>query len=88
MKLSAYLAKERLSQAEFARRVGSGVSQGMVWQWLKWLDDPASGTRVTAERAGEIEAATNGEVTRHELRPDLYPAEPAGQPITAARSAA
>lgn len=34
----------------------------------------ASG-RVPAERVLEIERATDGEVTRSQLRPDLYPAE-------------
>ena len=33
--------------------------------------------RFTAEMALAIERATNGEVTRHELRPDLWPDEPA-----------
>ncbi|HGO6078326.1 TPA: transcriptional regulator [Burkholderia cenocepacia] len=32
--------------------------------------------RVPAERVLPVEAATEGRVTRHELRPDLYPAEP------------
>jgi DNA-binding transcriptional regulator YdaS (Cro superfamily) len=35
--------------------------------------------RVPAERCAEIERATGGEVTRHDLRPDLFdpPATPA-----------
>lgn len=33
--------------------------------------------RVPGERVLGIEAATNGAVTRHELRPDLYPADTA-----------
>lgn len=33
------------------------------------------GDRVPAEWCLKIEAATDGEVTRHELRPDLYPRE-------------
>ena len=38
--------------------------------------------RVPAERVLEIERATDGEVTRFELRPDLYPTEQlADQPI-------
>src|SRR5579871_218525 len=31
--------------------------------------------RVPAERAIAVEGATAGKVTRHELRPDLYPVE-------------
>lgn len=32
-------------------------------------------TRVPAERVLQVEAAVDGQVTRHELRPDLYPPE-------------
>ena len=74
MKLSEFLEQEKLTQEDFGQRVGSGVSQGLIWQWLEWLEDPTRGTRITAERAIEIEAATQGKVNRHELRPDLYPA--------------
>lgn len=70
MKLADYLAKEKLSQEEFGRRIP--VSQGMVWQWLEWLENPQKGTRITAERALDIERASHGEVARHELRPDLF----------------
>lgn len=57
------------------------VTAQAVHQWVQK-------GRVPAERARQIEAATEGRVTCHELRPDLYPAEPAGQPLTAARTAA
>lgn len=78
MRLSEYLVNENLSQEEFGKRVGSGVSQGMVWQWLAWLDDPSKGTRITAERAIQIEVATSGRVGRSELRPDVFaPPQPA-----------
>lgn len=36
--------------------------------------------RCPAPRVLQVEAATNGEVTRHELRPDLYPDEPKKRP--------
>lgn len=39
------------------------VSSQAISQW----------TRVPAERVLQIERATGGRVTRHELRPDLYP---------------
>lgn len=71
MKLKQYLDAHGLSQTEFGKRLN--VTQGAVWQWLKWLDDPKRGTRITAERAADIEGATDGAVTRHELRPDLFP---------------
>lgn len=72
MKLRAYLEKHGLSQEDFAKRFDPPVSQGLVWQWLQWLDDETKGTRITAERAKEIETITGSEVTRHALRPDLY----------------
>ena len=43
-----------------------GVTRQAVEQWVK-------SARVPAERVLEIERATAGRVTRHELRPDLYP---------------
>lgn len=67
MKIAAYLKKHGISQQDFADAIG--VSQGLVWQWLDGR------TRVTAERAIEIEEKTGREVSRHELRPDLYPKE-------------
>lgn len=70
--LQSYLEKHGLSQEDFAQKFTPRVSQGLVWQWLQWLEDPKKGTRITAERAKEIETITQGQVTRHELRPDLY----------------
>ena len=64
MDLKTYLADPARSQTEFARRLG--VSQGLVWQWIDGR------TRITAERAIQIERATDGVVSRQELRPDLY----------------
>lgn len=45
-----------------------GVSYQAIQQWEK------SG-RIPAERVLEVEKATEGLVTRHQLRPDLYPSE-------------
>lgn len=67
MQLHDYLESESISQAVFAKRVG--VTQGMVWQWLRGV------RRVSAEKVLTIEEATNGKVSRHEIRPDLYPRE-------------
>jgi len=55
------------SQAELARRIGK--KQAHVWNWLN------RDSQVPAEAVLSIEAATNGKVTRHDLRPDLYPVE-------------
>lgn len=67
MKLAQYL--ETTSQAEFAKAIG--VSQGLVSHWI------TGRSRVPAERVLTIEQATGGQVTRHDLREDLYPIEQA-----------
>lgn len=41
------------------------VSQVAVWQWIHRIGVPA-------ERCAHIEAATNGQVTCQELRPDVF----------------
>lgn len=56
-------------QSELGRRVG--VSQQAVWSWLNRTH------RVPAEMVLKIERATDGKVSRHKLRPDLYPPEAA-----------
>lgn len=55
-------------QAELARIIG--VTAQAVQQWVRF-------GRIPAERVLEVERATNGAVTRYELRPDLYPKEKA-----------
>lgn len=64
MDIRAYLDKHQLSQEQFAKQIG--VSQGLIWQWLDGR------TRITAERAKDIEEKTGGEIRRHDLRPDIY----------------
>lgn len=64
MDLAAYLEKHGISQEQFARTIG--VSQGLVWQWLDGR------TRITAERAVQIEKKTAGKVRRKDLRPDVF----------------
>ena len=60
------------SQSALARICG--VSQPAVFGWLK------SGKAIPAEYALAVEAATS--ISRHELRPDLYPLDPS--PVAAA----
>jgi DNA-binding transcriptional regulator YdaS (Cro superfamily) len=57
------------SQSELARRIR--VKQQNVWSWLN------KSKRVPAEACKAIEDATGGQVTCHELRPDVF-GEPAG----------
>lgn len=76
MGISKYLAKNKLSQDGFAKQIG--VSQGLVWQWI------TGKTRITVERAIEIERKTDGKITRHELRPDIFGPAPQSQEQEAA----
>lgn len=46
-----------------------GVKQPYVWNWIH------RDKKVPAEYVIRIEKATNGLVTRHDLRPDIYPLE-------------
>lgn len=64
MQLSAYLESRQITQKAFAEQLG--VTQGLVWQWI------TGRTRIKAERARQIERATDGAVQAHELRPDLF----------------
>lgn len=52
-------------QSALARLIG--CKQAHVWWWLN------RSLRVPAEYVLPIEAATEGAVTRHDLRPDIYP---------------
>jgi DNA-binding transcriptional regulator YdaS (Cro superfamily) len=64
-----------------------GVRQSVVSNWRTRGDDP----RVPAERCIAIEQATLGEVTRYELRPDVFgdaPAKPAEQGAEPAKQVA
>ncbi len=55
-----------VTQASFAKELG--VSQGLVWQWLNGR------TKITPKRAKQIEQATQGAITRHDILPDLFDA--------------
>ena len=67
MQLAEYLAKSDMNASELARRIG--VSRQMVSQWIHGI------RQVAAERVLTIERETDGKVSRHELRPDIYPRE-------------
>lgn len=77
MDILAYRNSKDLSQAAFAAlltEAGSPASQGLVSQW------EAGGVKVPPERWKYIEQITAGEVTRSDLRPDLFaPADAALQ---------
>lgn len=51
------------------------VSPVMVHKWR-------GGSRITAERARDIEVATQGAVQRHELRPDIFDPPATAAPVS------
>ena len=68
------------SQAKMSRLLG--VTQPTVWRWLN-----VQGGMTHLNTAGEnivlkVEAATG--ISRHDLRPDIYPREPIPHPTTEA----
>jgi len=67
MELAKYIRSTLgVTQASFAKELG--VTQGLVWQWLNGR------TKITPERAKQIEQVTQGAVTRHDILPDLFDA--------------
>ena len=64
MNLKDWMTETGTTQLSLALRIG--VTQGLIWQWVNGK------ARVPAERAVQLERATDGKVTRAELRPDLF----------------
>jgi DNA-binding transcriptional regulator YdaS (Cro superfamily) len=62
--IQAYLERNRISQQAFADKLD--VSQSLIHQWI------IGRARPTAKMAPRIETATEGEVTREMLFPELY----------------
>lgn len=62
--IQVYMVRHRLSQKEFGDL--TGVSQGMVWQWLNGI------RQISPERAAIIERRTGGKLKRRQLRPDVF----------------
>lgn len=61
-------------QSALARAIGDPIQQGHVWYWLR-----EKGGEVPAEHCAAIERATDGKVTRQDLRPDIF-GDKAGHP--------
>lgn len=55
--------------AKLSEVMGRRIRQGHVWKWLN--DCP----QVPAEYVLPIERVVDGAITRHDLRPDIYPIE-------------
>ena len=66
MKIPEYMALKRLNQTEFAKLIG--CTQGAISHWLQGR------AVISAENAVAIEHATDGIITAHDLRPDLFEA--------------
>lgn len=62
-----------LARGASAFAEGRRLTQGMLWKWLNRAKEPVP----SAEWVIPIEKAVAGQVTRYELRPDLYPVEQA-----------
>lgn len=74
MNLSEFRKERGLSQAAFATlltEVGSKATQALISQW------ESGDVTVPAERMAAIEKVTDGAVTRHDLRPDVFGPPPA-----------
>lgn len=66
MDLKTYLEDTTQVQlVELIHEAGGTITQGAISQWLNG--------RVPAERVLLLERATQGRLSRHDLRPDLYP---------------
>lgn len=61
-----WLVIERNGEAETMRLRGDYFRTWLVWQWVNGK------TRITAERAKQIEEATQGAVNRRDVRPDIF----------------
>lgn len=69
MNISDYRKSADLSQGDFAKKLteaGSKASQGLISQW------ESGAVKVPPDRWNVIEEITGGQVTRHDLRPDVF----------------
>lgn len=58
-------------QTALARVIGGKVRQGHIWYWLN-----TDGAALPAEYCITVENATRGEVSRYDLRPDVFGPHP------------
>lgn len=79
MNLKDYFENRLATQGEIAAAVG--VTQGYVSHWCKGR------SQIPAEKVLQLYWATDGNVSPHEMRPDIYP-DPEWVPSVAGESAA
>lgn len=77
--IPSYLRAHAMTQQEFAGLLHRPVTPSTVSQWIY------GHTKITAERAREIAMASNNEIPRRALLPDLYDD---GAPVSASGGAA
>lgn len=66
-----FTALERIIEDHFGTQTVAAKALGITPQAVS--DMVRKGKRVPAEWCIPLESATEGKVTRHELRPDIYP---------------
>ena len=71
MEVEALEKAVELAGGQTALAESIGVKQTHIWNWLN------RDKRVPAERVIAVEQATDGRVSRHSLRPDIYPVDAA-----------
>jgi DNA-binding transcriptional regulator YdaS (Cro superfamily) len=67
--LEKYMRDHQLNQTQFADKVG--VNQGLVSMWLNQK------VQMAPKWALKVERVTEGELSRYDLRPDIYPRDAA-----------
>lgn len=70
MDLKTYMQETGTTQVEIVDMIfaaGGEITQGAISQWLN--------KRVPAEKVLLLEKATGGQVSRYDVRPDIYPRE-------------
>lgn len=69
--LRIWLQQPGRSQQALAKAVG--CTQGLISQHLNWLEGKEkNASKVSAERAIKYEIATGHDVTKEQIRPDLF----------------
>jgi hypothetical protein len=74
MDLGRYLSKSNIAHTDFVAslaRYGVKVTTQAIRNWIE-PDGRSNARKPSPKKVHAIEAATSGNVTRHDLRPDIY----------------
>lgn len=79
--LESFLKTREVTQAAFAKAIGKvdGDGNGRQSYVSMLLHRLKQGRPVPADICPKIEEATGGEITRHDLRPDIFGTPPAAK---------